>query len=124
MVGPEGAVAGAADQNAGPDDGKHHALLTGKHACDPLGRHLFAIGMRDRAGHARDVVVAGEQSEPRRIPKHRRTQEEPWCSDGHGQIYTREPARVMEKSPAKSSSALPRRRRGPSAWSRTGPRLH
>ena len=32
---------------------------------------LLAIGMRDRAGHAGDVEIAGEQADPRRIRQER-----------------------------------------------------
>ena len=74
MVLAEGTVAGAADQRAGSRNGEHHPFLAGKDAGDPLGRLLLAVGVRNSARHARDVIVAGKQANTGRVCKERRAQ--------------------------------------------------
>ena len=63
-------------RSAGAVDGEYHALLAVDDARDPSGSHVLAIGMRNGAGHAGNVVVAGEQADPRRICEHRGAQQE------------------------------------------------
>ena len=99
MVVAEGAIAGAADQCARPLDHEHDAFLAGDGAGEPLGGHLLAIGMRDRAGHAGDVEIAGEQADPRRIRKERQPQYESWRSDAHGRKL-HAPTRAGERAEA------------------------
>src|SRR5579885_1062424 len=84
VVAAEGAIAGAPDQGPRRRDPEHHALLSGERARDPFGGLLLAIGVRNGARHAGDVVVAGKKRDPLGISKLERPQKEPWRPDRHG----------------------------------------
>ena len=66
------AVARATDHLAVEQDGKDHALFACAHAGNPLRSHLPAIGMRNGASHAGNVIVAGQQADAPSVCKLRR----------------------------------------------------
>ena len=90
MVLAEGAIPGAADQGARSRDGKHHPLLPGQRARDPFGGHRLAVGMRNGAGHAHHLIVAGEQSDRGRVRRQQRAQQESRGPHGHEEGCRRE----------------------------------